>query len=72
VSSLIPYRRSHRALLALVLVDLPVIVAALIAGVWFGFADTYSAITEFRLDHPWSFAPTLAILAFLAVRWWRA
>jgi len=72
MSVLVPYRRSHRALLALILVDLPVIIAALVAGAWFGFVDTYVAVSEFRLDHPWTLAPTFAIVALLVVRWWRA
>ena len=72
MSVMLPHRRSFSLLLGLLLVDLPVLTLALVAGVRFGFRDSFWAISDWRFAHPWSFVPTVALAAVLVRRWWRA
>ena len=47
----------------MLLVDAQILLVALIVGSVIGFHHTYEAITEWRMAHPWSFAPSvLAVL----------
>ena len=71
MSTLLPYRRSHRLLLAFVLVNAFEMAVLAVAGLWFGFADTFAAITGFQQAHPWSYLPSLVLLAVLVTRWER-
>jgi hypothetical protein len=72
VSAMFPRTRIGTFGFGLLLVDLPFLVAVLIAGFWFGFAHTYTAITDWRLAHPWSFAPSIVVAVVLVIRWRRA
>lgn len=68
----LPHRLSMVFLLTLVLIDLPVIVAVAVVGWFYGYVHTYEAVSAWRLDHPWSFVPSLLLLAALIVRWRKA
>lgn len=68
MSSFLPHRRSTRFVLGLVLVDLPVLVAAVVCGIWLGFGHTISAVMEWRVEHPWSLIPTAVVFGLLVYR----
>jgi hypothetical protein len=72
MASLFPHRRTHTVAFGLVLVDLPVILAVAAVGWHYGYIDTYWAIADWRVDHPWSMIPSLALAVVLLVRWRRA
>ena len=63
---------TKRFLLCLLLVDLPVIATVLAVGWFHGYANTYWAIEDWRMTHPWSFAPSLVLAVVLARRWQRS
>ena len=65
----LPYKDSHLALLGLLLVDLPVILAVAVIGHKHGYMNTYEDVSAWRLEHPWSLTPTVALAAWLVVRW---
>jgi len=59
-------------LLTLLLVDLPVLLAVVACGFFFGFAHTYETVMDWRLQHPWSLLPSLVLAAVVAWRWSRS
>jgi hypothetical protein len=58
-------RRRRAFLLGLLLVDVPVLAACSIAGLRYGFADTFAAVLAWRLAHPWAGLPSLVASAVL-------
>ena len=72
MSVLLPHRRTHLVVLGLVLIDLPAFAAVAVAGYWYGWVDTYEALTAWRLEHPWSLLPSLLLAVLLIRRWRRA
>ena len=67
-----PHRPSHRFVLAMLLVDLPVLVAIGIVGFFNGYLATYHGVMEWRLSHPWSLLPSLVLAIVLVRRWHRS
>lgn len=55
---------------ALLVVDAPVLLATLVAGSVYGYANTFHAVSDFRTDHWWTFLPSVAV-AIVVVRRWR-
>jgi hypothetical protein len=69
---MLPHKTSTAFVVGLVLVDLPVTIVIAAAGIHYGFADTYKGVNQWRLAHPWSFAPSLVLAGVLIWRWRRA
>lgn len=65
------WRALLRSLVGFVLVDVPLLVAAAIAGSVYGYRDTVVAVFEWRRDHPASYAVSLVLLLMLAARYAR-
>ena len=72
MSVMLPHRRSYTFLLLLLLVDLPVFIAAAVLGTVYGFRNTYWTISNWRIGHPWSFIPSLLLVVYLIHKWWKA
>lgn len=68
MSQLLLYRRTNRILLAILLVDLPVLAAAAIAGAVVGYDRVWYWIGDWRMQHPWSLIPTAALVLIIVVR----
>jgi len=67
-----PHRPSHTFIVGLIVLDLPVLLAIAVVGAWLGYHHTYDAVTDWRLDHPWSLIPSAALAVWLLIRWKRA
>ncbi len=63
--------RPRSWLLVLLLLDVPVLLAVLVVGWAHGYVETYESVSDWRMAHPWSFAPSLVLVAVLVGRWWR-
>ena len=72
MSTLMPHKKSTTVLVGLLLIDLPVFLAVLTVGWFYGFQRTYWTISDWRLAHPWSLLPSLILAVWLARRWWKA
>jgi hypothetical protein len=68
----LPHRRTHQLGLGLLLIDLPVLVAVAIVGAFYGYRHVYWAVTDYRLEHPWSLLLSLVLAVLLVRRWRRA
>lgn len=55
----------------LLLIDVPVFVGVLVCGFIFGFTETYEAVMEWRLQHPWSLVPSVVVAGWIVWRWCR-
>ena len=64
----LPRTRSGQFVLGVVLIDLPALAVALAFGFAHGFARSYNDVTEWRLQHPWSMVPSVALAALLVWR----
>jgi hypothetical protein len=71
MSVMLPYRRTHTVAVGLILVDLPVVIAIAAVGWKYGYAKTWNVVVDFRMQHPWTFLPSLALTVMLVRRWWR-
>lgn len=60
-----------RLVAAIVLVDLPILLAVAIVGWFYGYADTYNTVMDYRMEHLWTFVPSLVVVFFLVRRWRR-
>ena len=72
MSVMLPHKKSTTVLVGLLLIDLPVFLAVLTVGWFYGFQRTYWTISDWRLAHPWSLIPSVLLAAWLCRRWWRA
>lgn len=55
----------------LLLVDLPVALVVAVVGWRYGYRDTLDAVVTWRQSHPWTFVPSLLLLAFYWRKWGR-
>lgn len=58
-------------LAAIVLVDVPILLAVAIIGSFYGYANTYNTVMDYRTEHLWTFIPSLVLVFFLVRRWRR-
>lgn len=57
-----------RFVVALLVVDLPVLVGVAVAGSFYGYANTLAAVMDYRENHLWTWLPTLLLLLVLVRR----
>jgi hypothetical protein len=61
----------RRAVILLLVVDLPILLAIILLGAFEGYEHAYDRIMGWRMHHTLlSFVPSMAILAFCVIRWW--
>jgi len=69
---MLPHHKSHLFLLGLFLVDLPVLVAIVVVGLFYGFVHTYTEVMDYRIEHLWTMVPSLLLAFWLCRRWWKS
>jgi type III secretory pathway component EscS len=69
---MLPHHKSHVFLLGLFLIDLPVLIAVVVVGFFYGFIHTYNEVMEWRLAHLWSMIPSVVLSLWLIRKWWKA
>jgi len=69
---MLPHRKTTTVALGLLLIDLPALLAIAVVGWKYGYARTWNVATEYRLQHPWTFLPSLAMTVIFVRRWRRS
>ena len=69
---MLPHHKSQVVLLGLFLIDLPVLIAIVVVGCFYGFVHTCSVVMDYRIEHLWTMIPSLLLAFWLARRWWKA
>ena len=72
MSVMLPHKKSTAVIVGLLLIDLPVFLAVLVVGWFYGFQHTYWAVSDWRMQHPWSLIPSFLLLVWLIRKWWKA
>jgi hypothetical protein len=66
---MLPHKTTTTVALGLLLIDLPVLLAVAVVGWRYGYARTWTTVMDYRLRHPWTFLPSLAMTVWLVRRW---
>lgn len=57
-----------RTFAGLILIDLPFLITIAVVGSNYGYRNTYTVFSDWRLQHPWSFAPAVLLIVVLIQR----
>jgi len=68
---MLPYRRTTAAAVGLIIIDVPLLLAVAALGWRYGYSRTWNTVMEYRLEHPWTFLPSVATTVWEVRRWWR-
>lgn len=71
MSVMFPYRRTTAAAVGLLVIDAPLLIAVAVLGWRYGYGRTWNTVMEYRLQHPWTFLPSLAMAGWVVRKWWR-
>jgi type III secretory pathway component EscS len=69
MSVMIPHKKTTALIVGLLLVDLPVLLAVAVVGWRYGYARTWTTVMDYRMQHPLTLLPSLAMTVFLIRKW---